>query len=341
MMQKINQAYEELSNPAKRQKYNLVWEEKYKSNSVDVKHKKVYRKNEKSIFAAKSVLDEYFDGIMNNRFDSSYELISSIDRLSITRDDFINWQRAVSMVFHLEEYSSKLYGEYKDKLLNGRIFSDVLEFSIDIIEYNAVMDMTGTDSFTKMIVLEDGKWRVFVGYKKLEPLISKFEALSSLLTAKEVINELSDRHSKVDSLTGLLNKRGLMDKVESEIHRFDRYGNMFSLIMCDINITNMFDNISVGKEVTDHAVKFAGEILVSNLRKLDVAGRWGERAFLILLPETGLASANIVTRKMRGILKSKKLVHDDKTYRVSVKFDTTEYMSSLEESLKRIRQVMG
>ena len=196
LMQKINQAYEELSNPVKRQQYNLEWQDKYKPCGSDYEHKKAYEKNEKSFLAAKSVLDEYFSGIMNNQFDFSYELISSIDKLNITKDDFINWQRAVSMVFHLTEYSSKIYGTYKNKLFNGHMFDDIVEFGVNVVEYNAVMDMVGKDDFTKMIVLEDGKWRVFVGYEKLQPLISKFKDLTSLLTAKSVISELVEMHRR-------------------------------------------------------------------------------------------------------------------------------------------------
>lgn len=246
-----------------------------------------------------------------------------------------NWQRAVSMVFHLTEYSSKIYGTYKNKLFNRHMFDDIVEFGVNVVEYNAVMDMVEKNDFTKMTVLEDGKWRVIVGYEKLQPLISKFKALTSLLTAKFVISELVETYSKVDSLTELLNQRGIIERVENEIHRFDRYGNVFSLIMCDIDIIKMI-NISMGQEVKDHAVKFVGEILLNNLREPDVVGRWGEKTFLILLPETRLTSAIKVTEKIHRILKTKKRVYDDKTYNVSAKFGIVEYVSSLEESLDRI-----
>jgi len=108
IMQKINQAYEVLSDSIKRQQYDLEWKGKfYEPNSND--HKATYEKNDKSFSTAKSVLDEYFKNIMDNRFDFSYELISSIDKLNITKAEFISWQRAVSMVFQLTKYSCKIY----------------------------------------------------------------------------------------------------------------------------------------------------------------------------------------------------------------------------------------
>lgn len=336
MMQKINQAYEVLSDSLKRQQYNMELEDKYnKPHRNDFEHKKSEENNEKSFIAAKSVLVEYFGNIMNKHFDFSYELISSIDKLNITRDDFVNWQSAVSTVFNLTEYSCKVYGTYKNKLLNGHMFDDIVEFGVNVVEYNAVMDMVEKDAFTKMTVLEDGKWRVFIGYEKLQPIISKFKALTGLLTAKSVINELVETHSKVDGLTGLLNQRGIIEKVENEIHRFERYGNVFSLIMCDIYIDKV-TNISMGQELREHAVKFVSEILLDNLRKLDVVGRWGENTFLILLPETKVHSAIIAAQKIYRILKTKKVVHDNKMHRVTAKFGTVEYVSSIEESLDRL-----
>ena len=344
MMQMINQAYEVLSNPEKRQEYNLEWKDKYnRTCESDCNHKKANRKSEKSLLIAKSVLDEYFRNIMNSNFDSCYEMISSIDKNNITKDDFKNWQNAVSKVYNLTDFSCRVYGIYGDKLLYGKLFNDVVEFEVNTVEYNTVMDMLEKDSFTKITVLEDGIWRVFVGYEKLQPLINKFNSLNSLHTAKSVINELVEIHSRVDSLTGLLNQRGIIERVNNEIHRFDRYGNVFSLIIVDIDISGMISlggghEISVSKKqaVEDLAVKLAGEMLLNGLRKLDVVGRWQAQAFLILLPETGWNSATKVIHKIQKMLKAKKVVHDGKMYEFVVKFGATEYESSIEESLDRI-----
>jgi len=71
-------------------------------------------------------------------------------------------------------------------------------------------------------------------------------------------------------------------------------------------------------------------------RCTNVVGRWGEKTFLILLPETRLTSAIQVTKKIHRILKTKRRVYDDKTYKVSAKFGTVEYVSSLKESLDRV-----
>lgn len=336
IMLKINRAYEELKDPVKRRQYNLEWEAKhYKPGGNDDTCTKARGKREKPFSGAESVLDEYFTGIMNNNFELSYGLISSIDRRNITGDDFIKWQAAVSKVFQLKEFSCKPYGIYKDKLLNGCTFSDVVEFNVNAVEYNAVMDMTEKNNFIKKIVLEDGKWRVFVGYEKLQPLIDKFKSLTGLLTAKAVIDELAETHCKIDRVTGVLNRRGIIEKVENEIHRCERYGNVFSLILCEIVFPGKVDT-NEKRELLDRTVDLLGKLLQNNLRKLDIVGRWGEKAFLIVLPETRRVSAIKAAQKIQKILRLSRPVYKDKAYHVSVKFKTTEYEHSLKESLDRI-----
>ena len=336
MMQKLNQAYEVLGNPDKKRLYDLEWKDKYgKPCGNDCDQKNAYKKDERSFSTAKSILEEYFRNIMNSSFDYCYELISSTDKKNITKDDFVSWQSAVSKVYHLKEFSCMICGVYRNKLLNGQLLGDVVEFIVNTEEYNAVMDIMEKDAVTKLMILEDGKWRVVIGYERLKPLIGKFKALNGLIAAKSVINELVEGHSKVDSLTGLLNQRGIVEKVEDEIYRFDRYGSIFSLIICDIDIAGI-NSGDEEQELKDCAVKLVGEILQNSLRRLDAAGRWGEKSFLILLPETGRNSAIKTAHKIRRILKSKKLIYKDKAFNLCVKLGTVEYESSMEESMDKI-----
>lgn len=336
-MKKINQAYEVLSDPERRKQYDKEQKGKHnRSCGGDCYQNNTRGKNIKSFAIAKAVLDEYFRGIMDNRFDCSYELISETDRKNISRDDFIIWQSTVSKVFHLKGYNLRIYGPGSGKAIDGHVFSDIVEFGVDVVEHNTVMDMMEKNSFTKATVLEDGKWFVYLGYKDLLPLIRKFKSLSGLLTAKNLIGELIESHSRIDSLTGLLNRRGIIERIENEILRYERYGNIFSLIMCDVCIVKV-TNANMKQEALEYAVKFTGEILLNSLRRLDAVGRWGEKTFLILLPETGLSLAFKATKKLNIILKQKMLTYyEGRIYGISAKFRTIEYESSLEESLDRV-----
>jgi diguanylate cyclase (GGDEF)-like protein len=336
LMQKINRAYEVLGNPDKKRQYDLSYRDQLnKTYGNDDERKNVYRKNERLYSAAKFILDEYFRNIMESNFGYCYELISSIDKQNIPEKDFITWQSAVSKIIHLTEYDCRIYGIHRNKLFNGHNLGDAVEFIVNTVEYNAVMDIVENNNVTKFTVLEEGKWRVIIGHEKLQPYINKCKELSGILAAKSVLNEMIEVNNKVDNLTGLLNRRGVIERIKNEFQRFVRYGNVFSLIRCDIVFTKIL-NCNDEDDLKEHMVIFAGELLSKNLRKLDVVGRWGEKSFLVLLPETGQISANKVIRKIRRIMLAEKMLYKDKILNLSAKFGTVEYESAMEESPDRI-----
>lgn len=339
-MQMINEAYTVLSNPGKRQEYNKEWEKINRkpdtgANSDNNTFNAAHPNNEKMFVSAKHLLDDYFKNIMNKNYSDCYELISAPDKRNISKEEFISWQDAVSKIYCIKEYNCEFYGVYRDKLMNGRIYHDILEFNIRTVEYNIVMEMVQRDNFTKLVLLEDNEWRIYIGYEKLQPIINKFQNLKGLLNAKTVMNELMERYNKVDISTGLLNQRGILENIEREIQRYERYGNVFSMILCDFNLISLI-NRKEEKELTDRVLITVGELLTGNLRKLDLVGRWSDSSLLILLPETGLLPAIKVSHKIQKILKEKCRLFDDKSFQMVVDYGITEYFSSLEEALDRI-----
>jgi diguanylate cyclase (GGDEF)-like protein len=336
MMKRINRAYEELRDPLKRKLYDSKCKA---GQTAQSESRNAQAKYETSFSYAKAALDEYFLNIMNSCFSHSYELASGIDKQNITRGDFEDWQRAVTAVFQLREYRCRFLKAYKNKLLNGHLFGEVVEFDVNVVEYNAVMDTVEKDAFVKAVVCEGGQWRVFVGYEKLQPIISKFKALTDLLAAKSAVSELAETKCRTDALTGLLNQRGIKEHIESEIYRFDRYSHVFSLIMVEVGVK--VDKQIAGQQVADLAVKTVGEILSANIRRLDAVGRWSEWTFLVLLPETAAGSAVRAANKFNGKLKNKRIPYNGKTIAVDVKISAVEYRSSLEDSLDRINGRLG
>lgn len=337
IMQRINKAYEVLGNPVKREVYDMVWEKSYNSRiGYNNKNIDTDEKYNITLYKSKTVLDKYFKSIAEYKLGIAYELISNIDKENITVEDFINWQKAVSVVYRLQKYDCGFHKVYKDKFLSGYLYKDVIEFNVAIEEYNEVMDMVEKSTIKKMLVLdEDGEWRVFIGYEKLQSFINKFKSLTSLLNAKDIIKELNETHCRTDSLTGFLNQRGMKERIESEIQRFDRYGNVFSLIMCSISINKRFGT-SIGEEVKDVIIGESAKTLKDNIREVDTIGRWGDNSFLILLPETNSVSAIKAANKFKTIFKEERIRHKRIIHKVSISFGITEYTSSLEETLDKL-----
>ncbi|MCX7958263.1 MAG: diguanylate cyclase [Deltaproteobacteria bacterium] len=95
--------------------------------------------------------------------------------------------------------------------------------------------------------------------------------------------ELS-RISYVDTLSGLLNRRGLFSSLYTVAHILSRNGRSAAMIMIDIDNFKK-TNDEYGHQMGDQIISSVGTIIKSCIRNSDIAGRFGGEEFLILLPD--------------------------------------------------------
>ncbi len=106
-----------------------------------------------------------------------------------------------------------------------------------------------------------------------------------------------------DQLTGLYNRRSLLERVELETVRMGRTWNPFSFIMLDIDNFKKI-NDTFGHECGDSVLKKLAETLRKSLRLQDVSARWGGEEFLLLLPDTDIQGAFRLAEKIRRNIES-------------------------------------
>jgi diguanylate cyclase (GGDEF)-like protein len=92
------------------------------------------------------------------------------------------------------------------------------------------------------------------------------------------------RLTEVDPLTGLLNRRGMIDRFDKEISRYTRQAGSLGLLLLDLDHFKHV-NDTHGHAVGDLALCATANILQSTKRNYDHAGRWGGEEFLLLLPD--------------------------------------------------------
>ncbi len=93
-----------------------------------------------------------------------------------------------------------------------------------------------------------------------------------------------------DSLTGLLNHTHIMESLDHEVARVDRYGAMLSFAMLDIDHFKKI-NDGYGYAAGDGVIKSLSRLLQQRLRKTDFVGRYGGEEFAVDMPETPLLNA--------------------------------------------------
>lgn len=102
-----------------------------------------------------------------------------------------------------------------------------------------------------------------------------------------------------DSLTGLPNRRRILERLEEELRLARRFGHEVSLIMIDLDRFKSI-NDTFGHAAGDKVLTEAARAMDQALREVDVAGRLGGEEFCVLLPYTGLAGAVALAERIRA-----------------------------------------
>jgi diguanylate cyclase (GGDEF)-like protein len=114
----------------------------------------------------------------------------------------------------------------------------------------------------------------------------------------------------VDSLTGLLRREAILERLEAELQRAVRYGRPLAIGLADLDHFKSV-NDRFGHLMGDAMLQWVSRVLQSGLRSTDHVGRYGGEEFLLLLPETDLAGAVAVAEKARALVESERFVDED------------------------------
>jgi len=133
-------------------------------------------------------------------------------------------------------------------------------------------------------------------------LVRLYAAQAAIAIANAQLLAETHRLARDDDLTGVMNRRSLMERLESEIHGATRHGDIFAVALCDV------DGL---KRVNDTAGHLAGnEVLVKVARVMreavrleDVVARFGGDEFVLLLPRTGLLPAQALVSRIGARLR--------------------------------------
>jgi len=132
-----------------------------------------------------------------------------------------------------------------------------------------------------------------VGY-----LTQVFNRLVARLRERESQAEL-ERLSVTDALTGLYNRRHLMDTLSSEAQRSRRLRRPFSVLLADVDHFKPY-NDTHGHLAGDAALAKIADILRKTTRAVDCVARYGGEEFLVVLLETTTATATLVAERIRA-----------------------------------------
>ncbi len=114
-----------------------------------------------------------------------------------------------------------------------------------------------------------------------------------------------------DPLTGLFNRRYLEESLAKEINRAHRKQQFISVLMMDIDHFKRFNDIH-GHSAGDLVLKKVAAFLLSQVRKYDVACRYGGEELIVIMPDAAIEDAIIRAEAIRTGIKNLNLEHEGK-----------------------------
>ncbi|MCW8928784.1 MAG: GGDEF domain-containing protein [Gammaproteobacteria bacterium] len=129
--------------------------------------------------------------------------------------------------------------------------------------------------------------------------------LNLLLAVKNKLI-LEESLADTDPLTGLANRRYLMEQLEIEYSRVNRYPEPFTIAYLDLD-NFKYVNDTLGHDIGDILLETVASYLKENTRSMDTPARLGGDEFAILLPYLGDKSAipllNEMHKKLLELMK--------------------------------------
>jgi diguanylate cyclase (GGDEF)-like protein len=109
--------------------------------------------------------------------------------------------------------------------------------------------------------------------------------------------------ARIDSLTGLANRRALEEILAGEISRAHRFEHQLAVVLLDLDRFKEI-NDSFGHAAGDVMLRAVSRLLTSLARQGDTVTRWGGEEFVIVLPETDLAGAQRFAERLRRTIEA-------------------------------------
>ena len=228
------------------------------------------------------------------------------------------------------------------------------DFSESTSDYHGVIEkcaerITQADSITDLSDVLDDVMRETRGIQ-LNALRSHNELSAMRQRVDESEREISRLQIELaqasemvrhDSLTGVLNRKGMDEALEREVARAKRHGGPLSVALLDIdNFKNLNDTL--GHDVGDAALIHLAAVVRDTIRPQDTLARYGGEEFVILLPNTNLEDAKNALVRVQRELTKKFFLHEQEKILITFSCGVAELTSaeSPEDAVKRADSAM-
>ncbi len=207
-------------------------------------------------------------------------------------------------------------GIYVHREFTGKV--DRVASKIDIPESMIAMTITFGDTIDGFFILESmTDTEAFTNRDAKKLMRVREHAISAVFKART--HQKLEEAAIKDPLTGLHNRRKMIEVLEAELVRTERTNQPFCIVMCDIDHFKKF-NDTHGHDCGDYVLVEISKLITSTIRKQDFVGRWGGEEFLLLYPETSSEGGRIVTEKVRSVIDNTVFIYKGTSLKITMTF---------------------
>lgn len=151
----------------------------------------------------------------------------------------------------------------------------------------------------------------------------QFSKLKKELDKATQHTKILEKQLNKDQLTGSYNRRAYDQKIEQEMERFLRYGNIFSLLIMDVDKFKRI-NDDYGHAVGDKCLQEIIKRTLPLLRINDTLARYGGEEFAVIMPETEKEGARAVAEKIRQTIEKIAFLYKSKKVSVTISIGVSQ-----------------
>jgi diguanylate cyclase (GGDEF)-like protein len=129
-------------------------------------------------------------------------------------------------------------------------------------------------------------------------LVKMLAAEGAVAVDRDSLIDKLERLSRLDPLTGLLNRRVFSEELDREIAAATRHRRPLSLVLLDLDFFKRY-NDAHGHQAGDRLLATAANAWSALLREIDLVARYGGEEFVVILPDCGLDDAVATADRLR------------------------------------------
>lgn len=214
---------------------------------------------------------------------------------------------------------------------------DLNEYETELLDYDlsAFMCIPIASNYLNYFLEKDNKTDKknipnIIGYLYLETdnMLNNFNK-KSLGRQIEIINLIAllcekyqlKKIATIDKLTGTLTRKYLEDGLNDLIQTTNNYNGKFSVIMYDLDRFKRV-NDKFGHQIGDEVLKKVSKVVMNNIDRNSLLGRYGGEEFVIMLPDVDTNQAIVISNRIREKIYEEKILGDRANITVSMGVST-------------------